>query len=145
MPSVFSSLSRSDDWLFLGSVQFCCDVQCAYMSQIWINIDQGTAYLEFTEIFKNANANASVVKNLRSHGQLVPETERLLALWTSKCSAISTLPQTQKPFFFVGRTYKILLFCPLIAEKYANNFGSLNCCSSHFSPRQPNIYRDEHL
>lgn len=60
-------------------------------------IDQGTAYLEFTETLKDGNANANVVKNLRSHSQLVPEMELRLAL-SSKCSSISTLPLTQKPF-----------------------------------------------
>ena len=136
MASAFRSLSRRrDSWLFLGSVKFCCDVQCKCMSQIGINIDQGTAYLEFTETLKDENANANVVKNLRSHSQLVPEMELLLAL-DSKCSSISPLPLTHKPF--LGGKYEILLFCILTAEKYSNNFGSPNCCRSQFFPRPPN-------
>ena len=115
MASVFRSLSRRrDSWLFLGSVKFCCDVQYKCMSQRGINIDQGTAYLEFTETLKDENANANVVKNLRSHSQLVPEMELLLAL-DSKCSSISPLPLTHKPF--LGGKYEILLFCILTAEK----------------------------
>ena len=135
MASAFRSLSRrSDSWLFLGSVKFCCDVQYKCMSQIGINIDQGTAYLEFTETLKDGNANANVVKNLRSHSQLVPEMELRLAL-DSKCSSISTLPLTQKPF--LGGKYEIVLFCILTAEKCSSNFGSSNC-RSHFFPRPPN-------
>ena len=135
MASAFRSLSRrSNSWLFLGSVKFCCDVQYKCMSQIGINIDQGIAYLEFTETFKDENTNANVVKSLRSHCHHVPEMELLLAP-DSKCSSISTLPLTQKPF--LGGIYEILLFCNLTAEKYSSNFGSPDYCSSHFFPRQP--------
>ena len=104
------------------------------MSQIGINIDQGIAYLEFKETFKDENTNANVVKSLRSHSHLVPEMELILAL-DSKCSSISTLPLTQKPF--LGGIYAVLLFCNLTAEKYSSNFGSPDYYSSHFFPRQP--------
>lgn len=66
------------------------------MSQIGINIDQGTAYLEFIETLKDGNANANVVKNLRS--QPTRARNGAPSGSDSKCSSISTLPLTQKPF-----------------------------------------------
>ena len=79
--SVFWSLSRrSDGWLFFGSVKFVV----THNKHVWAKSEEnkGLHIWNYWNIKKYKNANASVVKNLRSHGQLVRDMELHLALLT---------------------------------------------------------------
>lgn len=89
------------------------------------NIDQGTVYLKFIELFRDNNANPSVVKNLvtwPAGARIGAPSDPLI----SDCSTNSSLPLTHKAFSGGGGHIKYYCFA----------HGYLKCiptvCSSNF-------------